>query len=322
MRPLLTLSARWALRSVALILSVALLGGFVRLLPWLLARDVPLGVSLPFAELLARRGVEMAVLLGVPMGTAIASALFVERGEARALEALGARPLSVSAGLLPLGLFTVLAASALGHSGDAEGPGRLATRIVAAGRDACADGSRSHRVDVPMLSLTWLCFAGGPRLVGAVPGLRAGAWFTGSRLAAVDEGSAFVIDDLRLVAGLPPFHLSLHANEARVSSSAGLGHARRLNGAARGLTTGIIAFMTAWSSAWAILRGGLAHPIWAAAASGAAALAAVAAIRALDDRQADGAQYALILPLGAAAAALLHLVAAWVFRSRIAGRKA
>ena len=139
MRPLLTLSARWVVSSCALVFSVALFGGLVRLMPWLFSRDVPVGVAVPFAELLVARGTEIAALVGVPMGIGIAAALFVERGEARALESLGAHPLRVTAGLLPLGLAVLVTAAVLARSTELETPRRFATMLVGSGRRACFD---------------------------------------------------------------------------------------------------------------------------------------------------------------------------------------
>lgn len=323
MRPLLTLSARWVVSSCALVFSVALFGGLVRLMPWLFSRDVPVGVAVPFAELLVARGTEIAALVGVPMGIGIAAALFVERGEARALESLGAHPLRVTAGLLPLGLAVLVTAAVLARSTELETPRRFATMLVGSGRRACFENPGRRRVDVPLLSLTWLCFAGGPRLAGAVPGMRRTRWwFTARALGSPTRGEAILIDDLRMAGELPPARLSLRVADASVSGVAGWSRPGGLRGARRGLFTGAIALATGWSCAWAILRGALGQPIWAAAGSAAPALVAVAALRALDDGHAAAGTYAWILPLPAVVALLLHAVAARFLRWRIAGRKA
>ncbi|HEX4341049.1 MAG TPA: hypothetical protein VH062_34305 [Polyangiaceae bacterium] len=322
MRPLLTLSARWVLISCSLVASIALFGGLVRLLPWLLSREVPFAISLPFAELLAARGAEVATLVGVPVGIGIATALFVERGEARALSALGVGPSRLAAGFLPLGLAALFVASAVAWTLPLDAPARLGARLVSAGRAACEAHHGARRADVPLLSLTWLCFDGGPRLVGAVPGLRQSLWFSASRLALAAETSELELDDLELAGATESLGLALHARAAHVSGLVAPGRRNRLSGGRRGLVTGLTALATAWASAWAILRARATHPLAAAAAAAAAALAAVAIIRVLDDRHLGITAYIATLPLGALSAVSLQGLAGWVLRWRIAGRKA
>jgi len=320
MRPLFTLSARWVLRSCALILGVALLAALVRLLPWLVAKQVPLRVSFVFAELLAARGAEIAALVGVPVGTATAAALFVERGEARALAALGVRPLQVTMGLAPLGVAVVLSSIAVARLTESTSAARFAIELAGSGRAACAGSRAPRRVDLPLLSLSWLCFATGPRLVGTIPGRSGGLWFTGSALRGTSEERALVVDDLRLVG--PGVGVSLHAGTARVSGLPGWPQVRRLSGVRRGMLSGFVAVATALTSAWTVLRRDTPWPIWAAAAAGTAAIATVALLRALDDARASAATYAVAVPVGALVALLLHAGTGPLLRSRIAGRKA
>jgi hypothetical protein len=322
MRPLLTLSARWVLIAWALVLAVGCAGGFVRILPWLLARQVPFALILPFARVLASRGLEVSILVGLPTGIAIAAALFVERGEARALQALGVRPVALVASLVPLGLVAVVASVLVAGAAEAPAPGRLAAGLLDAGKGACTNAGGSRRVDVPLLSLAWLCFERGPRLVGAVPGLHGGFWFTGSDLRPEGGLGAVQIEDLRLVGALSGVTLALHATDARLSGLPGWGHSRRLDGPLRGALVGAAALVTALCSAWAIVRAAIAHPLWAVSASGAASLVALAAIRFLDGNGALVAVYPLILPSGGLSALLLFCLVARGFRWHIAGRKA
>jgi hypothetical protein len=320
MRPLFTLSARWVLVCCCLVFSVALVGASVRLLPWLVARDVPLETSLVFAEVLAARGAEVAVLIGLPVGTAIAAALFVERGEARALAALGVRPLRLAAGLVPLAVATVLSSIAVARSTETPTTNEFVGRLVGSGRRVCAGARPPRRVDVPLVSMSWLCFATGPRLVGAVPGLRSELWFTAADLRGFAGERGLIVDDLRVVG--PNLGLSLHATEARVSGLPGGPGARRPGGALRGLLTGLVATATALASAWGVLRRNPQGPSRAAAAAGAAALATIALLRSLDDGQAGVAAHALAVPVGAVMALLLQAAARPFPSSHIAGRKA
>src|SRR5512143_2958280 len=87
--------------ALAVVLALACSGGLVRLLPWLLAPEVPFEVTLPFARALGASATETAFLFGVPLGFGLAAASFVERGEARALAALGASPYLIAGSIAP-----------------------------------------------------------------------------------------------------------------------------------------------------------------------------------------------------------------------------
>jgi hypothetical protein len=322
MRPLFTLSARWVVMCCCLVFSVALLGATVRLLPWLAAKEVPLRTSLVFAEVLAARGAEVAVLVGFPVGAAIAAALFVERGEARALAALGVGPSRLIVGMGPLAVAAVLCSIVMARP-KASAADEFVGKLVGSGRSVCRGEGAPTRVDVPLVSLSWLCLATGPRLVGAVPGLRRDLWFAAAELRAAPGGRGLIVDDLRVVGRDPD--LSLHAGSARISVLPRGPRAPRPGEGLRGVLTGLVAAATALSSAWAVLRGNASWPIGAAAASGAAALATVALLRGLDDGQAGVAMHALAVPAAAAVALLLQagLAALRPFvSSHVAGRKA
>src|SRR5215204_7505888 len=56
---------RSSLRAAAAVLAVALGAGSIRLLPWLLAEEVPLEVCWPFARALAAVAMETGFLVGV-----------------------------------------------------------------------------------------------------------------------------------------------------------------------------------------------------------------------------------------------------------------
>src|SRR5437660_175150 len=71
----------------------ALFAGAVRILPWVLDPSVPMRVALPFARGVAELAIEAAILVGWPIGWALAAHRFAERGEARAMMLLGESPL-------------------------------------------------------------------------------------------------------------------------------------------------------------------------------------------------------------------------------------
>ena len=174
--PLEPLAARGALASVGLLGLVALSAACVRVLPWLLDSRVPWRVALPFARAVASVAVEASVLVGWPVGWALAAFTLSERGEARVLATLGERPARTAARLLPMALVfgAVLATASLAGGRDASEPGRVVSALLRAGRASCgggqgATGARSF--DVPLVGATWLCDEGGAhaRLVGRAP---------------------------------------------------------------------------------------------------------------------------------------------------------
>jgi hypothetical protein len=317
MRPLLTLSARYAALATALVGLLGVAAGAVRLLPWFVARDVPLRLVVPFAELLAARTLEVAFLVGMPMGVGIAAAVFVERGEARALGALGARPARLVAPLVIPGLLGVAAFTLAQARTDSEPPGRFAARLIAAGRASCTGKVRT-RVDVPLVALSWLCFEQGPRLAGAVPGLPRGAWFTARDVELPDGLASARMKELHLAAALPEGVFTVGASEARVDGLPAWSPPRTLAGAPRALVVGAGTLLAALGCAWAILGAGLGRPVAAATASGAVALALLAALRGLDVRHAAPWLYVVLLPVGALLGAVLGPLSK-ALRSHVAG---
>src|SRR5262245_51090389 len=115
-------SVRAAFLATGIVLAVGFAAGMVRVLPWLFAPEIPFEVALPFARALGAKSTETAFLLGPPIGFALAAALFVERGEARALEALGVSPSdmtrSVGVHVLAIALAGLAIGLAWGSSAD------------------------------------------------------------------------------------------------------------------------------------------------------------------------------------------------------------
>ena len=188
----------WA---VLVVLAAAAAAGLVRLLPWLVAPEIPLEVALPFARALAAVATETAFLVGLPLGFAWAAMIAVERGESRALGALGVSPWGASVGQwrhAVAGAVTAAACSlAWGSSADA--PGRFASQLVEQGRSSCARAEEPRSAAVPLVGVTWLCFPGrAPLVTGPLPGMGSRAWFTASGLVPSDDLREVALTDLRL----------------------------------------------------------------------------------------------------------------------------
>ncbi|MGE0327224.1 MAG: hypothetical protein AB7K71_31040 [Polyangiaceae bacterium] len=167
------------------------LGAFaawVRLLPWMFAREIPSGVIWPFARVLLASGLELALQVGLPLGWLVGWLLAIERGEVRALTALGLRPTTLAfrsvIGLSMLGFCVASGARLL--SGPVEGaPTQVLSELVRAGQRYC-DSHPNEIARIPVAGLAEHCQS--RRLVGRVPGAQP-AWFAISDLhqASVSE---------------------------------------------------------------------------------------------------------------------------------------
>ncbi len=208
--PLELRAARTAGTSVAILALLALVGASVRLLPWLLDPRVPWRLALPFGRAVASVAVEAAVLVGWPVGWALAAFVLVERGEARVLAMLGERPLRTTSRLLPMALVfgSLLGGAALAGGRDASEPGRVLGELLRAGRASCAHAGASGAVDVPLLGAAWLCE--GPRdaiLVGRPPLAReASSLYSAHAIDVSPDARRIEIEDAFLAAGSTTLH--------------------------------------------------------------------------------------------------------------------
>jgi len=214
--------------------AIALAGfaaGAVRVLPWLLDPEVPWRVAAPFARGLAAIAIEAALLIGWPVGWAIACLHFVESGEARVHQTLGEAPIRTVGRLAVQGsvLAAALTCVALLCARDAGAPGRVATELLAESRASCLLARAPTTYAVPFTDLTWLCSPGGePLLVGSPTPTLHSAIISAKGARVAGDFRALELDDARgLLAGSPPiaFHvasLSMHgmAPWARASTVA------------------------------------------------------------------------------------------------------
>lgn len=194
-------AARTALSAVGVVFAIAAGAGVVRLLPWLSSPDVPLLVALPFARALTAVAVETAALVGLPLGFGLAAAILVDRGEARALCALGAAPFRLGLNALPTLLaFAVCLSTASSLIDPGVGvPGRLARDLVEQGRSSCDGAVNSRAALVPMTPFTWLCFPGrAPVLVGPVPRSRGRVWLSAHNAVPSDDLRRMDLEGLEL----------------------------------------------------------------------------------------------------------------------------
>jgi hypothetical protein len=171
-------------------------------------------------------GFEVTLLCAPPIGWALSSATLVERGEARALFAIGHGPRSiVRSGMLPALGFALLAGlAALAAGTEAAAPGRLARSLVDQARRSC-DGGSPRATDVPFVGVTWLCFREAPRLTGSLPG--GGGSFTSSDLAISDDLRSLHFSDMSLLLG-GGGSVRVHVEQADIRGLSPWGRASRL----------------------------------------------------------------------------------------------
>ncbi|MDI1445107.1 hypothetical protein [Polyangium sp. 6x1] len=273
-----------------LVTSVSLAAGLVRSMPLLLAPSVPARLGLPFARAALAVSLEVALVLAPPLGAALAAARLVDRGEARAVFALGASPRSLVASALPVWLlvFVLSALASLAWGLEAEAPGRLASRLLADGRAACVDrASREpgapHAATVPIAEATWICLPGEPPRLVMSPSLLGGSALAARSIELSADTASLVADDL--VLALPANETSgpmtVRVARASVRGLLPLGRPSNLRAPVRAALLGVTAAASALLASLAVLAssiGGRALALFIGLAGPALALLVLSAL--------------------------------------------
>lgn len=278
--------AKHSLKAIALavasVLLLALGAALVRLLPWLLSPEVPVAVALPFAKVLFGAALEAAFLVGVPVGAALGAALLVERGEARALYCQGASPLRLMLQAVPMLIVLASGAGAatLTWQAGSDRPGHFARALVDEARGGCETGV-AHSISVPIVGVTWLCFAHAPpRITGPVPNSDGRAWFSATGISVTDDFTAFRANDVFVGTPRHPsgFGFNLRVKQARVFGLPAWGGSSALGGRERALVVTLAVLLLSLSAIGVVLRFGWSNCALAAGFSG---LGGVFTLRAL-----------------------------------------
>jgi hypothetical protein len=298
-----------ALVAAAILALVGLLAGAVRVLPWLLDPAVPWRVAEPFARGLAAVSLEAALLVGWPIGWALACFRFVESGEARVLQTLGQPPHETVARLMPRGapLALALAAVALVYGGDASAPGRIATDLIARARVSCEAARSPATFSIPFTDMTWLCAPGvEPRLVGAGPAQMRSVMISarGARIAA--DFRALELDDARALLPSTPPSL-VHVTSLTLHGMAPWARASTLSAPLRALVLGLTAWLSASVAAYMTLRRAATTRGHVLALGAAGPIASLGLLRLLETSDARPTFFVLVPLVGAAAALLAAL---------------
>ena len=211
--PLEPTAARAAGVSAGILALLALAGASIRVLPWLIDPRVPWRMALPFGRAVASVAVEAAILVGWPVGWALAAFVLIERGEARVLAMLGERPLRTTARLVPMAFVFggLLAGAALAGGRDASEPGRVLGELLRAGRVSCAAAAASAptAIDVPLVGAAWLCAGGNaPRLVGRPPLGHSPALYSARAIDVSPDARRIELEDAYVVGQTVSFHVA------------------------------------------------------------------------------------------------------------------
>jgi hypothetical protein len=292
-----------ALVASAAIALVGVVAGAVRLLPWLLDPAVPWRVAAPFARGLGAVALEAALLVGWPVGWALACARFVESGEARVLLALGERPARTTGRLAAHGaaLACALAAVSLVYGSDAIAPGKVATELVEQARVSCAKADSPTTYAIPFTSMTWLCAPGRtPRVVGEAPGAMHGAALTAADARIAGDFRAIELDDARLLLSTQP-PVAVHVASMSLRGMAPWARASTLPAWLRALLLAVTAGSAAALAAYLVLLRSVRARATALVIGAAGPLAALGLLRLLERSDARPALFAL-LPAAACAA--------------------
>ncbi len=299
---------RGALAATAVATLVALSAGTVRVLPWLLDPSVTWRVAAPFARSVAVMALEAALAIGWPIGWALATLSFVERGEGRVLRLLGERPLRTVARLAGQGVvFTaLLGAVSWASARESTEPGRVVSELIAEGEAACENATAPRTYSVPFFGATWLCVPGAlPRLVGQGPGRLEGVVFSARNARLSGDLGSIELDDAHVA--MP--QASLHVDSLRLHGTTPWGHASTVGPLARAFALGGAALICALATVALVLLHRTRGRVATLATAAAGSIAALGILRALERFASTRSLLVLAVPPLALAA---PLAIAWI----------
>jgi hypothetical protein len=287
---------------------VSLIAGAVRVLPLLLAPGVPLGLARVLGRGIAGVSLETALFVAPPLGWALAASRLVDRGEARALFAIGVRPLRVIADGWPAALGVALAAglASAAWGREAVAPGRVVRDLIAEARAACLASPPPAVAEVPLVGLSWICLPGRePLVVGPAPvDPDAGGGFGARAIAVSDDLRSLDASELTLV--LPATEkgggeVRLHAGAASIRGLAPVGRASNLTVPARVVLLSVSAALLAAAAGALTLIAAIGGRVGAMAVGASGPAAALLVFSALERAPSAAAAYGAVPAAGLAA---------------------
>lgn len=222
----------------------------VRLLPWLVAPNVPLGVCVAFFTPLVLGSIEVALFVALPLGCALASADCVQDGTSKTLCTLGVAPARQTFNFAAVGIvFACLNLLVSAQSASAANcPGALTNSLLhAAAIDSCQTGLVAY---VPVVDVSWLCIQNTPRLVGQLP--RQGMVWTARGASFSERLNQLELHDVHWVLRRPA--IRVRANRVLVSGFAPWLSSSSVDPWLRGLATALSSLFAACSAVWTLMR--------------------------------------------------------------------
>lgn len=315
-------AAKRMLRLGALFLALGFSLGALRFLPWILGPGLPLGLGLLLCAELLLMSLEVAVFVAPPLACALTSAELHERGELRALFALGISPARVALSAWPVLLFScALLGGASGLWGlVAASPAQRINAWIAEARGACerraaSNVERPAIVPIPSADFAWVCFPGEPaRLFGALPlpletaALSAKSIAFSSDLRTLNVRGAELFVQRRAPAASAPedetTRLRVHAGALSIAGLLPQGRASNLHPWMRALLLSLSAGALALHSGVLVMKAAHAGRGRALLVGVSAVAAALLVFSSLERSPAKPLHYALVPALG--------LLAAWI----------
>ncbi len=306
-------ASKLLLRLGALFIGLGFLVGALRFLPWVLGAGLPFELLLLLAAELLSMSLEVALFVAPPLAFALSSAALVERGELRALQALGAHPARIAWSGWPvlLGAALMMSAASGAWGKVAVSPSLRAQVWIEQARDACVRKALEQRsgapaiVSIRAIDFAWICFSGEPpRLVGTLPaGRESGALsaLSAHSLVFSDDMRSLHFSDARLLLGdaaEAPQRLSLSAGEIRISGVVPAGRPSNLSPLIRALLLSLSASaLSLWVSLLVLLNAhkNRAHALLLGVSGASAALLVFSS---LERSPTSLAFYALVPALG------------------------
>lgn len=281
-------SGRLIAGSSGLVFAIAVIGVAIRVLPWWLDPSIPKEVLTPFIRSLLVLAAEVALMMGIPIGTALAMHRAVERGEARVLLLLGLSPARVLAHVVvvPLAFALVLAGASYSGGRDAQAPGKVLSNLIAKGEATCREVDSPRALAVPLVDATWLCQpAATPRLLLRAP--VGGLVVTARSLQLAGDLRSGDLDDVHLT---PPGAF-VHVGSLRLRGMNPWTRASVVPPIARATLLFAAAIGSAMAGARSLLNGGLrrgAGRVGALSVGASGPLAALLLLRAVERVLPDG----------------------------------
>ena len=182
-------------------LFVAFLGLTLTILSWLRAPDIPRAAIFPVLLVIFGKSAELATLLGIPIGFALAARRFVQstRTKMSATQTpLGPHWRALLALCCALGAILGIACLACINYWSLA-PGRMARSALTSARERCLAEPGVPGDPIPVLGATWICGKSGlPRLEGPLPGSHHRGWFSAGNVHVSDDLLTVDLEDVRL----------------------------------------------------------------------------------------------------------------------------